>query len=198
MVSKYPYFLYVRGTTPSLASLLAMTFGQPRPISYAVKFWWKRILVNRINFFNYTLLNLNNVDILIFVFHICRTSRDLLYKVIFQDPDCRNAVCWAEKYPETKEPDTLISFSFGSTQSQEKRPQGLDLGRSTASNQAIANLRPRLQRWSSELQFILLPQIFCCCISGSCLEYDVIPSKPENKGSWCKKYGFRNANKKVC
>ena len=93
MVSKYPYFLYVRGTTPSLASLLAMTFGQPRPISYAVKFWWKRILVNRINFFTYTLLNLNNVDILIFVFHISRTSRDLLYKVIFQDPDHQNAVC---------------------------------------------------------------------------------------------------------
>ena len=108
----FAWNLNVRGTTLSLASLLAMTFGQPRPISYAVKFWWKRILVNRINFFNYTLLNLNNVDILIFVFHICRTSRDLLYKVIFQDPDCRNAVCWAEKYPETKEPDTLISFGL--------------------------------------------------------------------------------------
>ena len=89
------------------------------------------------------------------------TSRDLLYKVIFQDPDRRNAVCWAEKYPETKEPDTLISFSFGSTQSQEKRPQGLDLGRSTASNQAIAKLRPRLQCQSSELQFYLLPKIWC-------------------------------------
>ena len=36
-------------------------------------------------------------------------DRDLLYKVIFQDPDHRNAVCWAEKYPETKEPDTLIT-----------------------------------------------------------------------------------------
>ena len=46
-------------------------------------------------------------------------------------------------------------------QSQETRPQGLDLGRSTASNQAIANLRPRpqLQRQSSELQFYLLPKI---------------------------------------
>ena len=64
--------------------------------------------------------------------------RDLLYKVIFQDPDCWNAGCWAEKYPKTKEPNTLISF--GSTQSQEKRPQGLDFGRSTASNQTIANL----------------------------------------------------------
>ena len=116
--------------------------------------------------------------------------RDLLYKVIFQDPDCRNAVCWAEKYPETKEPDTLITF--GSTQSQEIRPQGLDLGRSTASNQAIANLRPRprLRRRSSKLQFYLLPKFDKAffvvvlqkrnanAISGSCLEYDVIPSKP--------------------
>ena len=48
-----------------------------------------------------------------------------------------NAVCWAEKYPETKKTDTLIN------QSQEIRPQGLDLGRSMASNQAIANLRPQ-------------------------------------------------------
>ena len=30
------------------------------------------------------------------------TSRDLLYKVIFQDPDRQNAVCWAEKYPKQK------------------------------------------------------------------------------------------------
>ena len=36
-----------------------------------------------------------------------------------------------------KKTDTLIN------QSQEIRPQGLDLGRSTASNQAIANLRPQ-------------------------------------------------------
>ena len=70
--------------------------------------------------------------------------RDLLYKVIFQDPDHRNAVCWAEKYPETKEPDTLITF--GSTQSQEIRPQGLDLGRSTSirgcTSAQIKTLRP--------------------------------------------------------
>ena len=52
-----------------------------------------------------------------------------------------NAVCWAEKYPETKKKtDTLITLI---NQSQEIRPQGLDLGRSTASNQAIANLRPQ-------------------------------------------------------
>ena len=81
--------------------------------------------------------------------------RDLVYKVIFQDPDCRNAVCWAEKYPKTKEPDTLTTS--GST-SQEAGPQGLDLGRSTASNQAIANLRPRPRCRSSELQFYLLPK----------------------------------------
>ena len=36
-----------------------------------------------------------------------------------------------------KKTDTLIN------QSQEIWPQGLDLGRSTASNQAIANLRPQ-------------------------------------------------------
>jgi hypothetical protein len=42
----------------------------------------------------------------------CAMIRDLLYKVIFQDADRQNAVCWAEKYPETKEPDTLISFGL--------------------------------------------------------------------------------------
>ena len=60
-------------------------------------------------------------------------------------------------YPETKEPDTLISF--GSTQCQEKWPRGLDLGRSMASNQAIANQRPRLRSQSFEFQFYLLPKI---------------------------------------
>ena len=60
--------------------------------------------------------------------------------------------------PKQKKTDTLITLI---NQSQEIRPQGLDLGRSTASNQAIANLRPRprLQRRSSELQFYLLPKI---------------------------------------
>ena len=42
--------------------------------------------------------------------------------------------------PKQKKTDTLITLI---NQSQEIRPQGLDLGRSTASNQAIANLRPR-------------------------------------------------------
>ena len=88
-------------------------------------------------------------------FDIVIISRDLLDGVIFQDSDRRNAdfrtfvwrcdsfpqqtVSFAElkKYPETKEPDTLITF--GNTQNQEIRPQGLDLGGSTASNEA--NLR---------------------------------------------------------
>ena len=39
-----------------------------------------------------------------------------------------------------KKTDTLITLI---NQSQEIRPQGLDLGRSMASNQAIANLRPQ-------------------------------------------------------
>ena len=51
-----------------------------------------------------------------------------------------NAVCWAEKYPETKKTDTLIN------QSQEIRPQGLDLGRSTSirgcTSAQIKTLRP--------------------------------------------------------
>ena len=42
--------------------------------------------------------------------------------------------------PKQKKTDTLITLI---NQSQEIRPQGLDLGRSTASNQAIANLRPQ-------------------------------------------------------
>ena len=41
---------------------------------------------------------------------------------------------------QNKQIDTLITLI---NQSQEIRPQGLDLGRSTASNQAIANLRPQ-------------------------------------------------------
>ena len=58
--------------------------------------------------------------------------------------------------PKQKKTDTLITLI---NQSQEIRPRGLDLGRSTASNQAIANLRPGLQHRSSELQFYLLPKI---------------------------------------
>ena len=64
------------------------------------------------------------------------------------------------KISRTKESNTLICFSFSSTQSQEKWPQGLDFGRSTASNQAIANLSPQLRRLSSEFQFYLLPKIW--------------------------------------
>ena len=58
--------------------------------------------------------------------------------------------------PKQKKTDTLITLI---NQSQEIRPQGLDLGRSTASNQTIANLRPQLRYRSSELQFYLLPKI---------------------------------------
>ena len=54
-----------------------------------------------------------------------------------------NAVCWAEKYPETKKNDTLITLI---NQSQEIRPQGLDLGRSTSirgrTSAQIKTLRP--------------------------------------------------------
>ena len=56
-------------------------------------------------------------------------------------------------------PKIFLKSRFHCTQSQEIRPQGLDLGRSMASNQAIANLRPRPRRRSSELQFYLLPKI---------------------------------------
>ena len=57
--------------------------------------------------------------------------------------------------PKQKKTDTLIN------QSQEIRPQGLDLGSSTASNEAIANLDLNLKsrRQSYELQFCLLPKI---------------------------------------
>ena len=43
---------------------------------------------------------------------------------------------------QKKQTDTLITLI---NQSQEIRPQGLDSGRSTASNQAIANLGPQPQ-----------------------------------------------------
>jgi hypothetical protein len=44
---------------------------------------------------------------------------------------------------QKKQTDTLITLITLINQSQEIRPQGVDLGRSTASNQAIANLRPQ-------------------------------------------------------
>ena len=47
---------------------------------------------------------------------------------------------FAELKNTPKKKDTLITLI---NQSQEIRPQGLDLGRSTASNQDIANLRPQ-------------------------------------------------------
>ena len=99
------------------------------------------------------------------------SGRDLLDGVIFQDLEHQNAdfrtfvwrcdhfpqqtVSFAELIRHQKIPQsqknlicTLITFRqiltmHGNTQNQEKWPQGLDLGRSTASNQAIANLRPQ-------------------------------------------------------
>ena len=55
---------------------------------------------------------IGKIKIVPYFSHGCTTFRDLLYKVIIQDPDRRNAVCWAEKYPERKESDTLISFGL--------------------------------------------------------------------------------------
>ena len=66
------------------------------------------------------------------------TSREYFYSVIFEISD--KQMQFAELKNTPKKNNTLITLI---NQSQEIRPQGLDLGRSTASNQAIANLRPQ-------------------------------------------------------
>ena len=104
-------------------------------------FWWgfqgfhQKILLFYISTYTNQITSLLRLN-----FRCWSSIRDLLYKVIFQDPDHRNAVCWAEKYPETKtKTDTLITLI---NQSQEIRPQGLDLGRSTSIRGQIKTLRP--------------------------------------------------------
>ena len=67
--------------------------------------------------------------------------REYFYSVIFEISDKQMQFAELKNTPkQNKQTDTLITLI---NQSQEIRPQGLDLGRSTASNQAIANLRPQ-------------------------------------------------------
>ena len=69
--------------------------------------------------------------------------REYFYSVIFEISDKQMQFAELKNPPKqkkTKKTDALITLI---NQSQEIRPQGLDLGRSTASNQAIANLRPQ-------------------------------------------------------
>ena len=66
--------------------------------------------------------------------------REYFYSVIFEISDKQMQFAGLKNTPKQKKTDTLITLI---NQSQEIRPQGLDLGRSTASNQAIANLRPQ-------------------------------------------------------
>ena len=84
--------------------------------------------------------------------------REYFYSVIFEISDKQMQFAELKNTPKQKKTDTLITLI---NQSQEIQPQGLDLGRSMASNQA--NLRPPPPpppgRRSSELQFYLLPKI---------------------------------------
>ena len=66
--------------------------------------------------------------------------REYFYSVIFEISDKQMQFAELKNTPKQKKTDTLITLI---NQSQEIRPQGLDLGRSMASNQAIANLRPQ-------------------------------------------------------
>ena len=66
--------------------------------------------------------------------------REYFYSVIFEISDKQMQFAELKNTPKQKKTDALITLI---NQSQEIRPQGLDLGRSTASNQAIANLRPQ-------------------------------------------------------
>ena len=68
------------------------------------------------------------------------TFREYFYSVIFEISDKQMQFAELKNTPKQKKTDTLITLI---NQSQEIRPQGLDLGRSMASNQAIANLRPQ-------------------------------------------------------
>ena len=63
--------------------------------------------------------------------------REYFYSVIFEISDKQMQFAELKNTPKQKKTDALIN------QSQEIRPQGLGLGRSTASYQAIANLRPQ-------------------------------------------------------
>ena len=71
---------------------------------------------------------------------LCNKCREYFYSVIFEISDKQMQFAELKNTPKQKKTDTLITLI---NQSQEIRPQGLDLGRSTASNQAIANLRPQ-------------------------------------------------------
>ena len=67
-------------------------------------------------------------------------GREYFYSVIFEISDKQMQFAELKNTPKQKKNDTLITLI---NQSQEIQPQGLDLGRSTASNQPIANLRPQ-------------------------------------------------------
>ena len=69
------------------------------------------------------------------------SCREYFYSVIFEISDKQRQFAELKNTPKKKKKtDALITLI---NQSQEIWPQGLDLGRSTASNQAIANLRPQ-------------------------------------------------------